>query len=510
MKPTELLSIRNWTVSYPGADWAAVDRVTLYLAPGEVLGLIGESGCGKSTLGRSLLRAVGIDGLPPGTEVTGTLDWRGGTMGLVFQDPMTRLNPLMSIREHGLEVLRSHHPRMLEVERRRRVADTLRAVGLDPGRSRQFPHEFSGGMRQRVGIALALLLEPDLVIADEPTTSLDATVAHEILRELCRLCRDRQKALLLISHDLGMVGQYCDRLAVMDDGAIVECRATQAMYAQPQHPYTRQLLQTHLPQSGIPPESAPLLRVQDLSKSYAGGGWGSKGRVLALDQVSFTVCRGELLGIIGESGSGKSTLARLLLHLIPPDHGTVWFQQQNLTTLKGPALRKLRSQMQLIVQDPRASLPPHRTIAEILAEPLEIHQPQHPNIGAAMLEILDRVELPRAYAQRRPRDLSGGQLQRVAIARALIMHPQLVICDEPVSMLDVTIQNQILELLLSLQQQEGLTYVLITHDLRIARALCHRILILHRGRAVELGPTAEVFAHPQHPYTQQLLQNISA
>lgn len=532
----------------PSLDWA-VDDVSLTLQPGEKLGLVGESGCGKSTLGRAAMRL-----LPPNSRVEGRVSFagksvfellpadlrrfRGEAVALIFQDPMTRLDPLMTIGDHCLETLLAHQPQLSAAAAKELAIATLEAVSIPANRWTQYPHEFSGGMRQRVAIALALLLNPKLIVADEPTTSLDVTVSAQILRELTRLCRERQMGLLLISHDLAMVGEYCDRIAVMYEGKIVETGDVTSVLQRPQHSYTRMLLQAALhiqvdPNAAVltlpdldasaasAPTSAltvpPLLRLEHLQQHYTLernflSRWLSAGddaTIKAVDDVSLDLYAGETLGLVGESGCGKSTLSRTLLHLIRPTAGRVEFLGQDLTRMSPRDLRQQRRQMQMVFQDPHACLNPLMTVGQSIADPLLIH---HLKDGAAanaeVLDMLERVGLtpPDAFYHRYPGDLSGGQQQRVAIARALITRPQLLVCDEPVSMLDASVQAQVLELMLELKQEFNLTYLFITHDLWVARFFCDRIAVMNAGRIVEIGTTAQIFGQPQHPYTQTLLQ----
>jgi peptide/nickel transport system ATP-binding protein len=645
-----LLEVQDLTVSY-NAALPAVDRVCLQIKAGESLGLVGESGCGKSTIGRSLMQLlpegvqtsgkISIDGEEIGMEKRdrAKTNWRGEKIALIFQDPMTRLNPLMTVEAHGIEMLRSHLPRISAPDAHQRLNDTLRSVRIDPNRANQYPHEFSGGMRQRVMIALSLLLDPVLLVADEPTTSLDITVATEILQELTVLRHSRAMGLLLITHDLGLVSQYCDRIAVMYDGAIVETGSADQIFRNPQHPYTQNLLRSVIhfnpepvktlihtdrslqdlefsatepdiptsleqvaavqAQEQMVPESeskhesnheklaneAPqadesepiqkrdatvnpvwseieqeisllegkltseipkgssdltiyqpnvrdlsnevvnlspstrksLLKVRRLKKHYVTGGNfvarlfdRSVGLVKALDGIDLDIFPGDIVGIIGESGSGKSTTGRAILQLIRPDSGSVALNGVELTKLKGESLRQMRSQMQMIFQDPRACLNPHMTIFRSIADPLLIHK-QVASLEAAksrVHKILDRVGLSYQLGDRYPQDLSGGQLQRVAIARALITNPKFLICDEPVSMLDASIQAQVLELMLELKKTFNLTYLFITHDLAVAQYFCTHIAVMRRGLIVEQGTTAEVLSRPQHEYTKTLLSSI--
>lgn len=515
-----LLSVRQLGVAYPDSPWALQD-IDLDLAPGERLGLVGESGSGKSTLGRALVRL-----LPQGSRVQGEIyiegvnvltlsprqlrHLRGEQVGFVFQDPMTRLNPLMTVGAHIGETLRAHR-RLGSAQVQREGLAMLRAVQLPERCWGQYPHQLSGGMRQRVGIALALLLQPRLVIADEPTTSLDVTVAAEILQLLVRLA----PGLILISHDLHLVSQYCQRVAVMYQGQIVEQGDTARVLTQPQHPYTQALRGAALTLA-VPalPDAPPCLTLQHVRQQYALPaqnplqwlGWRPVPRLTILDGVNFSLQPGETLGLVGESGSGKSTCARIILKLIQPTQGQVYWQNQDIIPLSLRQFRPYRRHLQIIFQDPRACLNPRLTIAQILHEPLRIHGlAQGERAGQLVREMLTQVGLSEMYLHRSPQQLSGGQQQRVAIARALIMRPQVLICDEPVSMLDAQVQVQILQLLAQLRQELGLTLLFITHDLRVAKNFCQRVAVLQRGQIVEYGCAQIVLAQPQHPYTQALV-----
>jgi peptide/nickel transport system ATP-binding protein len=558
--PDILLQIDHLRVAYPQTDqrtdeptaWA-IDDVSLQLQAGERIGLVGESGCGKSTLGRAVMRL-----LPRSSQVQGQVlfnqepvfeflperlrQFRGEAVALVFQDPMTRLDPLMTIGEHCLETLQAHQPQLSKSDAKARAITTLEAVKIPSSRWSQYPHEFSGGMRQRVAIALALLLNPKLIVADEPTTSLDVTVSAQILQELTRLCDELQMALVLISHDLALVGEYCDRIAVMHRGKVVETGSALSVLTQPQHPYTQSLLQSALhiqssagsldrgidrtipnapPQStpssrGSIPAALPLLRLHNVQQHYTleqnfVAKLLSKSvdqTIRAVDGITLDLYPGEILGLVGESGCGKSTLSRTILQLIRPTAGTIEFLGQDLSRCSKTGLQQQRRQMQMIFQDPHACLNPLMTVGESIADPLLIHQLADSHAARAQtLQMLERVGLTPApdFYDRYPKDLSGGQQQRVAIARALITRPKLLICDEPVSMLDASIQGQVLELMLELKREFDLTYLFITHDLWVARFLCDRIAVMNAGQIVELGSTAAVFNHPQHPYTKTLL-----
>jgi peptide/nickel transport system ATP-binding protein len=531
-----LFGVENLRVSYPeSSDWA-VDDVSFTLNKGEKLGLIGESGCGKSTIGRAAMRLLSSSSRIEGQikyqgqsvfdlNPTQLRQFRGEVVALVFQDPMTRLDPLMTIGEHCIETLRSHQPQLSRRQAKEKAIETLEKVKIPASRWGQYPHEFSGGMRQRVAIALALLLNPKAIVADEPTTSLDVTVSSEILQELMRLCNEQEMALLLISHDLAMVGEYCDRIAVMYKGKIVETGSVKSIFSDPQHEYTQSLLKAalhlHLEKESeeeITPnnqQTKPLLTVKDLKQHYILEGnlleqWFSKEKkvIKAVDGIDFELYPGEILGLVGESGCGKSTLSRTILQLIRPTSGIVEFQGEDLTQLSPEQMRQKRRRLQMVFQDPHACLNPLMTIGESIADPLFIHQLATPSEAKERVEkMLKRVGLTplEDYYYRYPSDLSGGQQQRVAIARALITQPQLVICDEPVSMLDASVQTQVLDLMLELKEEFNLTYLFITHDLWVARFLCDRIAVMNAGKIVELDQTEKIFTNPQHPYTQKLL-----
>ncbi|MEG4233645.1 ABC transporter ATP-binding protein [Microcoleus sp. Pol11C3] len=544
---SSLFSVDNLRVAYPqrrGQSGWAVDGVSLTLKPGEKLGLVGESGCGKSTLGRAAMRL-----LPDSTLIEGRVSFagesvfdmnasrlrrfRGEAVALIFQDPMTRLDPLMTVGEHCIETLQAHRPNLDRKQAKKRAIETLEAVKIPASRWSQFPHEFSGGMRQRVAIALALLLDPKLIVADEPTTSLDVTVAAQILQELTRLCEERGTAILLISHDLAMVAEYCDRIAVMYGGKVVETGPVQNVFEQPQHEYTRSLLKAALhiqadSDKGLAFEeiktevvtanltNSPLLTVTNLQQHYSLESnlldqLFSRNRqvIKAVDGVSLELQRGEILGLVGESGCGKSTLSRTILQLITATGGKVEFQGIDITALNRDAVRKHRREMQMIFQDPHACLNPMMTVGQSIADPLLIHKLANGSEAKKqVIQMLERVGLSPGedFFRRYPGELSGGQQQRVSIARALITRPQLIICDEPVSMLDASVQTQVLELMLELKQEFNLTYLFITHDLWVARFFCDRIAVMNAGKIVEIGKTRDIFTNPQHPYTQQLLQ----
>ncbi|KAM3095700.1 dipeptide ABC transporter ATP-binding protein [Phormidesmis sp. 146-35] len=528
-----LFCVENLRVAYREGQKNVVDDVSFVLQPGDRLGLVGESGCGKSTLGRAAMRLLSLDARVEGRvsfQGDSVLDlspaqlrrFRGEAVALIFQDPMMRLDPLMSIGDHCLETLKAHEPTLSTKQAKERAIATLSAVNIPESRWSQFPHEFSGGMRQRVAIALALLLNPKLIVADEPTTSLDVTISAQILQELTRLCSERNMALLLISHDLALVAEYCDRIAVMYDGKVVETGTTQSVFQAPQHDYTRSLLNAalHLQQqaksesSRLTPHTLPILKLQNLKQHYAleqnllDRLFSQTDRTIrAVDDITLELYAGETLGLVGESGCGKSTLSRTILQLLHPTSGGVEFLGQDLTKLDRAQLQQQRRQIQMVFQDPHACLNPRMTVGQSVADPLLIHQLATPEKAKQEVEsMLERVGLsPAEFYDRYPNQLSGGQQQRVAIARALITRPKLLICDEPVSMLDATVQTQVLQLMQTLKTEFDLTYLFITHDLWVARFFCDRIAVMNAGKIVELGDTQTLFKHPQHPYTQALL-----
>ena len=531
-----LLSVNHLRVAYPCQTndlvWA-VDDVSFELKGGEKIGLVGESGCGKSTLGRAIMRL-----LPEGSQVSGQAifkdklvfeldkaqlrEFRGEVVALVFQDPMTRLDPLMTIGDHCLETIEAHQPQLSQAEGKKLALATLETVKIPANRWGQYPHEFSGGMRQRVAIALALLLNPKIIVADEPTTSLDVTVSAEILDELTRLCSERNMGLILISHDLAMVGEYCDRIAVMYRGKMVETGDVKSILHHPQHEYTQSLLNAALLLQTVDENNVastnsakPILKVENLKQYFTLEAnliqqiFSRKkaAQIKAVDDISFDLYPGEILGLVGESGCGKSTLSRTILQLLQPTAGKVEFLGRDLTTLSASQMRSQRRQLQMVFQDPHACLNPLMKVGESIADPLLIHKLATPiEARQQVATMLEKVGLnPTEYFHRYPKELSGGQQQRVAIARAIITKPKLVICDEPVSMLDATVQTQVLELMLALKKEFDLTYLFITHNLWVARFFCDRIAVMNSGKIVELDTTENIFTQAQHPYTKKLL-----
>jgi peptide/nickel transport system ATP-binding protein len=529
-----LLSVEDLRVGFSteGGPVQAVDGVSFDLAPGEVLAIVGESGSGKSVTAQTI---IGLT-RSPNARIEGSIrlagdelidadakqlqEVRGERIAMVFQDPMTSFNPVYRIGKQLTEATLAHRPKATKTEARARAIDLLGSVGLpDPERQvDRYPHELSGGMRQRAMIAMALMLEPEILIADEPTTALDVTIQAQILELLRRLNRERGLATILITHDFGVVAEVADRVLVMHEGKIVERGGLDRVFYSPQDPYTRKLLGAVVRLDQAPPlrpsgGEAPLLEVSDLVKHFPVRRGLLVGRevdqVRAVDGVSFSVARSETLGLVGESGSGKSTLARTILQLLAPTSGSVRFDGREIAGLSRRQMRPLRAQMQIVFQDPYASLNPRKRIGQIVGEPLRI---QGLAAGAELRdrvrELLERVGLSAAHHQRYPHELSGGQRQRVGIARALALEPKLVIADEPVSALDVSIRAQILDLLAELQGEFGLTYVFVAHDIGVVRHVSDRIAVMHEGRIVEQGPADQVCERPSDPYTKKLLAAV--
>jgi len=522
-----ILLLEGLTVAYPPAGGAAAEPVLqgldLTLQPGERLALVGPSGCGKSTVARAVLQL-----LPPGSRSGGRLELqgqdprrlgraalnrlRGEAVGLVFQDPMTRLNPLLSIGDHLTDTLRAHRPSDHRRELHARALDLLQRVGIEADRFRSYPHEFSGGMRQRVAIALAMALRPPLVIADEPTTSLDVAVSGQVMAELTGLCRELGSALLLITHDLATAGRWCDRLAVLHEGRLLEQGSAQAVLSSPREPLTRRLVAAARRREGgaspEPPRAPVLLELHQLRCWHPLPGLPWQQRWLrAVDGVSLQLHAGETVGVVGASGCGKSTLCRALMGLAPVRGGEVLLQGRDLRRLRGGALREARRRLQMVFQDPLACLNPAMTVEEAIADPLLIHGlADRAEARRRAHEQLEAVGLPAAFGPRLPRQLSGGQQQRVAIARALVLRPTVLLCDESVSMLDAEVQAEVLDLLRDLQQRLGLGMIFVTHDLGVASGFCHRVIVLDRGRIAEEGPGDVLLRAPMAAITRRLVE----
>lgn len=495
-----------------------VDHLSFELNAGQTLAIVGESGSGKSI---SSLALLGL--LPPQLTVQGSARFagqdlleldavalqqiRGRRIAMIFQEPMTALNPLHQVLHIVGEPLRLQGMHKAQV--REQVLQLLHDVGIANAVDKlmRYPHELSGGQRQRVMIAAALALEPDLLIADEPTTALDVTLQAQILQLLQQLQLTRRMAMILISHDLNLVKRYAHDVIVMQQGQVVEQGAVADIFASPKAPYTQHLLNHDFGQALTLPAGENLLQLQQLSVQFPiKKGWLNRtvDHVLALQALDVTVAQGHSLGIVGESGSGKSSLALAICRLIQ-SQGQIIFDGCHLNRLSEKQLRPIRSQIQIVFQDPFSSLNPRMTVADIIAEGLHIQGLAKADIQAAITNSLSLVELPTDFATRYPHELSGGQRQRVALARALALKPKLIVLDEPTSALDRTTQRAIVQLLQKLQQQSGLSYVFISHDLQVVRALCQQVLVLHHGQVVEYQATEALFLQPQNAYTQQLL-----
>ncbi|WP_417842308.1 ABC transporter ATP-binding protein [Thalassospira sp.] len=523
-KAEYLLDVSNLAVRFGSVD--AVRGVSFRMQRGETLALVGESGSGKSVTAMSILqllpypRAMHPAGsiLFDGQEMVGAPERtlrqiRGNRISMIFQEPMTSLNPLHNVEKQIGEVLLLHKG-LRGARARERILELLDLVGIpDPkSRLRSLPHELSGGQRQRVMIAMALANDPELLIADEPTTALDVTIQAQILQLLRDLQNRLGMALLLITHDLQIVKKMADQVCVMKDGEIVEFGDNTRLFEQPRHPYTRRLLDA-VPSGQarpLPDNAQELLQTGDIHVRFPIGKKGILGRpeyyLDAVDGVSVSVRQGETLGIVGESGSGKTTLALAILRLLH-SQGDIRFDGQDVRAREGAQLRALRRDMQVVFQDPFGSLSPRMSVAQIVGEGLEIHQPElgraerEDRIAQALLE----VDLPESALHRYPHEFSGGQRQRISIARALVLKPRFMVLDEPTSALDMSVQAQIVELLRDLQMRHNMAYLFISHDLKVVRALSHRVMVMKSGKLVESGAADQIFDHPQHVYTKQLL-----
>ena len=521
-----LVDIRDLAVSFKTLDGIveAVKRVSLRIDRGETVALVGESGSGKSVTALSIPQLLPPSAFHPsgsiqvdGIEVVGAAEsvlrgLRGARVSMVFQEPMTSLNPLHTIEKQVGEVIRIHR-RLDPKAARARVLELLNLVGLRDAEQRlaAYPHELSGGQRQRVMIAIALANEPDLLIADEPTTALDVTIQAQILALLKSLQDRLGMAILLITHDLTIVGKVAQRVAVMTAGEIVETGPVERVLKTPQHPYTKHLISAE--PSGAPIQARPdaplILEADDLEVHFPirkGVLKRTVGHVRAVDGVSASVRRGQTVGIVGESGSGKTTLGLAVLRLIG-SRGRIVMFGQHLEQLGFKATRPLRRRMQIVFQDPYGSLSPRMTVGEIVGEGLRIHEPRMANAERRELiaKSLEEVGLTRAMMDRLPHEFSGGQRQRIAIARAIVLRPDFIVLDEPTSALDMSVQAQIVDLLRELQARHSLAYMFISHDLRVVRALSHYVIVMRNGRIVEQGPTDEVFSAPREDYTRALM-----
>lgn len=555
-----LLTIEGMRVEFPSrrGHVVAVERLDLTVEPGEILGVVGESGAGKSTIGNAVIGLLE----PPGEMTEGTIllkgdridhlddaaqrKIRGARIGMIFQDPLTSLDPLQTIERQLVDTIQ-RHLNLAEAEARARAVDLLDQVGIpDPAvRIAQYPHQFSGGMRQRVVIALALCADPELVIADEPTTALDVSVQAQILDLMKALCRDRQVGMILITHDMGVISETADRVAVMYRGRVVETGTTQQIMSKPKHDYTKSLISavprpdkrlkrfplvTYIEDAEERPEglnlathwlgkvreehklTGNLVELKDAHMRFITRHSLFPSRRLYLDavkDVSFAIQPGEVFGLVGESGSGKSTIARMITGIYKPSGGTISFDGTDLTALESrAAAAPFRRQMQMIFQDPFSSLNPRMRVEDIIEEPIHFHKMAYDQSEARQImhDLLDVVGLGAQAARKFPHEFSGGQRQRISIARALATRPRFLVCDEPTSALDVSIQAQVLNLLKDLQSELNLTMLFISHDLPVIRQVCDRVGVMRHGQLLEVAPTETLFTDPQHDYTKHLLK----
>jgi peptide/nickel transport system ATP-binding protein len=526
-----LLAIENLRVSLPAqADRAfAVDDVTLSLARNEILCIVGESGSGKSVLSRAVLglfpsRHVQPKGgriLLDGEDLLAASAARmravrGNRISMIFQEPMTALNPVLRIGRQIEEVLEVHRIGT-GGERRSRALAMLEAVNLpDPEKILSaYPHQISGGQRQRAMIAMALALEPDVLIADEPTTALDVTTQAQILALIRDIQRKKGMGVIFVTHDFGVVAEIADRIAVMQYGKLVEQGSAREVLTAPREAYTRALLAavpglTPGPKRDFAGKDV-VLAVKDVTKTYRTGGrlpWGKGRQVDALRGVTFDVRQGESLGIVGESGSGKSTLARCIVRLVDSDSGRIEIHGNDIAALGSRALRPVRRKMQMVFQDPFGSLNPRRTVGQLISEGPIVHGTPAAEAQRRTMSLLELVGLDPRAAGRYPHEFSGGQRQRIGLARALALEPEILVADEPVSALDVSVQDQVLKLIADIRARLGLTVLFITHDLRVASQVCDSIAVMHRGSVVEYGAVADVYADPRHDYTRTLLAAV--
>ncbi|MEJ8476849.1 ABC transporter ATP-binding protein [Roseibium algae] len=554
-----VLDIHDLKVEFPGrkSTFVAVEGVNLSLEAGKILGVVGESGAGKSTVGNAVIGLL----QEPGRVAEGEIFLhgkridnltakqmrilRGRKIGMIFQDPLTSLDPLQTVESQLVETIRTHLP-LSSKEARARAIELIDSVGIPDSEERikQYPHQFSGGMRQRVVIALALCAEPELIIADEPTTALDVSIQAQILELMKELCEKRNVAMLVITHDMGVIADITDHVAVMYQGKLVEYGETTQVLGTPQHPYTQSLISAvprpdvridrfpsvdYIEKAGTPTKhidisthwlgkarndvkiTGPLLQIKDLEMQFETHGsiFPSQRRYFkAVKKVSFDIEEGETFGLVGESGSGKSTIARLVTGLYHPSGGSILFAGQELTSLKDRReVLAMRRQMQMIFQDPFSSLNARMRVRDIIAEPIKFHKLASSNteVRQIVADLLDHVGLGAASGEKFPHEFSGGQRQRISIARALATRPRFLICDEPTSALDVSIQAQILNLLKDLQEELGLTMLFISHDLAVIRQMCNRIGVMRNGELCEVAGCDALYETPQHDYTQQLL-----
>ena len=545
------LKINNLSVDYKMRKETvyAAKNVNIEVNKGEILGLVGESGSGKSTVGNAIINLIDEPGkVSSGSVILGDLNihensesiikYRGNKIGLIFQDPQTSLNPILTVGEQLIETIQTHLNLNKEGAKNKSI-NLLNEVGIKDAEKRfnDYPHQFSGGMRQRVVISLALCCEPELLIADEPTTALDVSIQSQILDLIKKLTKERNLAVILITHDMGVIAETANRVAVMKSGNLVEIGETKKILTTPQQSYTKSLV------SSVPPTNKKisrfvivekenknkennikilnrwtkkeiinqdLVQIKNLNKSFDDNFFteNSKNSVLAVNNVSFEIKEGESFGLVGESGSGKSTIAKMIVNLFKPSSGDIFFDSTCITKINNRSeLMKFRKQIQMIFQDPYSSLNGRLKVKDIIAEPITLHNPSISNsdLNNYVNDLLDSVEMTQKSADRYPHEFSGGQRQRISIARALATQPRLLVCDEPTSALDVSIQAQILNLLKDLQEQLNLTILFISHDLPVVRQMCDRIGVLKDGKLCEVSNTEDLFLNPTHEYTKELL-----
>ncbi|MEP7454179.1 ABC transporter ATP-binding protein [Phyllobacterium sp. SB3] len=521
-----LLTVTDLTLRIRHTTQIVVDKVSFGVRPGEIVGLVGESGSGKTLAARAVI------GLTPTAveRVSGTISFegeditvaseqrlralRGASVGLVFQEPMTSLNPSMLIGEQLEEGLALHRD-LAPAERKRLILDMLKRVGIsDPeGALTSYPHQFSGGMRQRIMLASVMLLKPALLIADEPTTALDAVVQRDVLELMVGLTRENDTAVLMISHDLGMIARYSDRVIVMRKGEVVERKTTRELLARPEHPYTQKLLAAtphRGPVRSFTEGATPIVSVRHLVVDYAGrqGFFRKESSKKALKGVSLDIAPNQVVAVVGGSGSGKTTLGHAIAGLIKATSGEIRYEDRSIDK-SGKAYRDYRLNCQMVFQDPYSSLDPRMTIAQLLGEPLRlVTDMSRAQRRERVTEVLEEVGLGPEFATRYAHELSGGQRQRVAIARAVVRRPKFVIADEPVSALDVTVRAQVLELLAELQRRHGFSCLFISHDLGVVEQVADRVIVMNEGLVVEEGLRDAIFDAPQHPYTRKLLSAV--
>ena len=547
------LIINNLSVNYVMRKETvyAAKNVNIEVNKGEIIGLVGESGSGKSTVGNAIIKLIDEPGkisngsiILDGVNIYGKEEniekYRGKKIGLIFQDPQTSLNPILTIGDQLIETIQTHL-KLNTNQSKEKAINLLNEVGIKDAEKRfdNYPHQFSGGMRQRVVISLALCCEPELLIADEPTTALDVSIQSQILELIKRLTKERNLAVILITHDMGVIAETTDRVAVMKNGDLVEIGPTKEVLTNPKELYTKSLV------SSVPPTnkkisrfkiiekenkiqsetnikilnrwnkkeiiSQDLVQVKNLKKTFDDSFFteSSKNSIMAVDDVSFNIKEGESFGLVGESGSGKSTIAKMIVNLYRPSSGDIYFDNVCITKIKNnKEMMKFRKQIQMIFQDPYSSLNGRMKVKNIVAEPIILHNPNitSNDLDNYIFDLLESVELTSQSSERYPHEFSGGQRQRISIARALATQPRLLVCDEPTSALDVSIQAQILNLLKDLQEQLNLTILFISHDLPVVRQMCDRIAVLRNGKLCEISETEKLFDNPRHEYTKELLE----